>query len=166
MKREARIQLLGSLLVLLAPAAVRGEHAVIDLLVISPDGQAEASADQDPPPGGVNPHPQLTAKAADPLVLQFMLTNAYPHGLIKDVTVRYLVVRTGKLAVQAVPDLKEHQQDVVSMGEATLNFKPKCRVGARLKFRVAEPGIYLVRLETLNTKSDHEHFSAIDLIVK
>ncbi len=148
------------------PAAARAEHAVIDLLVVGPDGQAESFVDQDPPLGGVNPHGKMTVKAGDPLVLQFILTNAYPHGLVKDVSIRYFVMHTDKLGMKEVPDLKEHEQDVITQGEVTMNFKPKCRVGARLKFRVEQPGIYLVRLETLNTKSDHEHFSAIDLVVK
>lgn len=149
-----------------APVAAHAEHAVIDLRIYGSTGQAEATSDQDPPPGGVNPHPKLTVKAGDPLVLQFILTNVYPHGFIKDVSVRYLVIRTGELSMKRLPDLQEHQADIVTQGQATLNFKPKCRVGARMQLRVDEPGIYLVWLETLNTKSDHEHFSAIDLVVK
>ena len=31
--------------------------------------------------------------------------------------------------------------------------------------KIDTPGVYLVRLETRNTQSDHEHFAAIDLIV-
>ena len=54
----------------------------------------------------------------------------------------------------------------VTQGAATLDFKPKCRIGALLKFSIDTPGIYLVRVETRNTKRDHEHFAAIDLEVK
>jgi len=144
-------------------AAAFGEHASIDLQVIGPDGRQQASADQEPPPGGVNPRPKLTVQSGDPLVLHFILTNVYPHGLLKDVTVRYVVVRTGKFGVKQAP---EPPEGVVTQGSATLNFKPKSRVGARLAFRIDEPGIYMVRVDTQNTKSDHEHFSAIDLEVK
>ena len=31
--------------------------------------------------------------------------------------------------------------------------------------KVAEPGVYLIRVETRDTQSDHEHFAAIDLVV-
>ena len=34
---------------------------------------------------------------------------------------------------------------------------------ARVSFTLKEPGVYLLRVQTANTKSDHEHFSAIDL---
>ncbi len=140
-----------------------GEHAAIRLRVNGPKDKQEAFADEEPPPGGVNPHPRLTVHSGDPLVLQFILTNVYPHEVVKNVTVRYYVVRTGKFGVKQVPKLTK---GVITQGKATLNFKPKCRVGARLKFRVEEPGIYLVRVDTQNTQSDHEHFSAIDLEVK
>jgi len=151
------------LLFAVAPSLAYGEHAAINLQVIGPDGRQEAFADQEPPSGGVNPRPRLTVKAGDPLVLHFILTNVYPHGLLKDVTVRYYVVRTGKFGVKEVPELTD---GVITQGTATFNFKPKCRIGAQLQFRIEEPGIYLVRVDTLNTKSDHEHFSAIELEVK
>ena len=155
--------LLPLVLLALATMAARAEHATINLQVIGSQDQQEASADQEPPFGGVNPRPRLTVKVGDPLVLQFILTNVYPHGVLKDVTVRYVVVSTGKFGATETPELT---QGVVTQGAATFHFKPKCRVGARLAFRIVEPGIYMVRVDTLNTKSDHEHFSAIDLDVK
>jgi hypothetical protein len=36
-------------------------------------------------------------------------------------------------------------------------------VGARVAFRVPEPGVYLLRVDSFHTNSDHEHFAAIDL---
>lgn len=155
--------LLPLLVVTLAASRACAEHAYINLQVIGPDGQQEASADEEPPAGGVNPRPRMVVKAGDPLVLQFLLTNAYPHGLVKGVTVRYFVVRTGQFGVEQPPDLTD---DAIVRGMVKMNFKPKCRAGARLSLEIDEPGIYLVRVETLNTKSDHEHFSAIDLDVK
>lgn len=143
------------------PAAVAwAEHCKINLTVIAPEGEAEAHADQEPPVGGVNPRPKLVVKVDDPLVLQFFLTNDYPHDVLTDVTVRYVVVRTLKIGQKELPDL---HKGVVTQGSAVMNFKPQCRVGARLEFRIDAPGTYLVRVETLNTNGDHEHFSAIDL---
>lgn len=151
------------LLAMTAPAAVGAEHAVIDLQVIGPDGRAKAASDQEPPPGGVNPRPKLTVRAKDPLVLHFILTNIYPHGVLKDVKVRYFVVRTAKVGQREVPPL---DNGVVTQGQVIMNLRPKCRVGARYRFQIDDPGVYLIRVDTRNTKSDHEHFSAIDLVVK
>lgn len=155
--------LLPLLLVVLICAVAAAEHARIDLQVIGPDDEQEAFADEEPPAGGENPRPRLTVNSGDPLVLHFILTNTYPHKVLKDVTVRYFVVRTDKLGAKQLPKLTD---GVVTQGAAKLDFKPKGRVGARFKFHIDEPGIYLVRVDTQNTMSDHEHFSAIDLEVK
>ncbi len=148
---------------LVAVSPLRAEHAVIDLRVIGHEAEVSAGSDQEPPAGGVNPRPLIKTRVGDPLVLQFILTNVYPHGNIKGVKVRYYVVRVDKVRQKTVPALEG--EGVIVLGEMGMNFKPKCRVGARLRFRVSEPGIYLVRVETLNTQSDHEHFSSIDLEV-
>jgi hypothetical protein len=160
-----------ALLALLAvPLTAWTEHARIDLRVLRIDpntnlaqDEASAHADQEPPAGGVEPRPLFKAKAGEPLVLQFFLTNTYPHGENKDVTVRWYVVREEKARQKALPD---HAKGTATEGQITMNFKPKCRVGARVVFTLKEPGLYLLRVETSNTHSDHEHFSAIDLQVE
>jgi hypothetical protein len=146
---------------------LRAEHAIIDLLVLRidpatdvPTEEGGSSADREPPLGGLHPRPLVHVKANDPLALQFVLTNAYPHGEKKNVTVRYFVVREEKAGQKALPDLTKN---VVTQGRFTLNFKPKCRVGGRVRFALKQRGLYLLRVETLNTDSDHEHFSAIDI---
>jgi hypothetical protein len=162
-----RVAVLAVALLALAPLAGRAEHADIDLRVmtLNPDGggaaaEEHASSDQEPPAGGVNARPLFKCKVNEPLVLQFFLTNTYPHGELKDATVRYFVVREAKVRQKTVPDLRD---GAVVQGSFTLNLKPKGRVGARLRFALREPGVYLLRVQTANTRSDHEHFSAIDL---
>jgi hypothetical protein len=151
------------LVVVITSATARAEHATIRLQVTASDGRQESSADQEPPPGGLKKRPRLAVKRGEQLVFEFLLTNAYPHKQIDGVTVRYFVVRAGSFGAKELPNLKS---GAVSEGNVVMNFKPKCRVGARFNVRVDEPGIYLVRVDTLNTESDHEHFSAIDLDVK
>jgi hypothetical protein len=140
----------------------RAEHAVIRLEITGPDGKQESFADQEPPPGGIKRRPRMAVKHGAPLVFEFFLTNAYPHKQIEGVTVRYFVLRTGAFGAKELPDVKQ----AVAQGTVNMNFKPKCRVGARFNLRLDDPGIYVVRVDTQNTQSDHEHFSAIDLEVK
>jgi len=161
--------LVACMVVIAGPLSARAEHALIDLKLIrlDPDSGAEgeavaAHADQEPPAGGRNERPLLKVKAGEPLALEFFLTNTYPHGVKKNVTVRYYVVREEQRGQTRLPNLKE---GIVTDGRFTMNFKPGCRVGSRVSFRIKEPGIYLLRIETLNTDSDHEHFSAIDVQV-
>jgi hypothetical protein len=167
MKRYAA----AALLLLFAWAVTaHGEHAYITLKVLRVDPttgnmseEVSASADQEPPAGGVMPRPLLKVKAGEPLVLQFVYTNAYPHGLTKDVRIRYFVVREEKARQKTLPDLRD---GVVTQGQFELNFKPKARVGAQVAFKLPEPGTYLLRVDSFNTNSDHEHMSAIDLQVE
>jgi len=80
---------------------------------------------------------------------------------------------SGKLDTEDIPPTAQTielenilRDDVVTQGRFTLNYKPKCRVGARQSFIIKEPGSYLLRVQTENTDSDHEHFSAIDILVE
>jgi hypothetical protein len=146
------------------------EHAAIKLRVFRVEAEsgktldeANVVADEEPPAGGINPRPVFKAKCNDALVMQFILTNAYPHGELKDVTVRYFVARIDKVGQKKLPDL---QKGTITEGRFNLNLKPKARVGARVAFTIREPGVYLLRVHTINTKSDHEHISAIDLLVE
>jgi hypothetical protein len=54
----------------------------------------------------------------------------------------------------------------VTRGQFLMDFKPECKVGTRLKFQIPAPGIYSVRVGSVGTQSDHEHFSAIDLVAE
>jgi hypothetical protein len=164
-----RLRTLFAVVALLLPAVAVAEHANIKLRILRIDAEtgkvreeAEAAADEEPPAGGINPRPMFKAKANEPLMMQFILTNAYPHGELKDVTVRYFLVRADRAGQKTLPDLK---QGTVTQGQFKVNLKPKARVGARVAFTIRERGVYLLRVDTLNTKSDHEHFSAIDVQV-
>ena len=148
----------------------RAEHASISLRVFQVDAdtgksrdEASAAADQEPPAGGVHTRPRFKVKAGEPLVLQFIYTNTYPHGATKDVRIRYFVARAEKAGQKLTPPLGDN---VVTQGAFHMNFKPKCRVGARVAFTPRTPGVYLLRVDSFNTNSDHEHFAAIDLLVE
>lgn len=154
---------------ILPPLPVRAEHAQIDLKVIHVDPRTgadmdsvTATMDTDPPEGGRNERPLAKVKAGEPLVLQFFFTNTYPHGVKKNVAVRYYLVREDKRGQKSLPSLKKTLVD----GQFKMNFKPGCRVGSRIAFHIDEPGVYLLRVESVNTDSDHEHFAAIDIEVE
>jgi hypothetical protein len=39
-------------------------------------------------------------------------------------------------------------------------------VGLRQRLKIEKAGVYLVRVESENSASDHEHFAALDLVVE
>src|SRR5579872_4860313 len=99
------------LIALVAVTTASAEHAEISLRLMRLDPatgatkeEVSSQADQDPPQGGLIPRPLLKVKTKEPLVLQFFFTNTYPHGNLKNVTVRYFLVREEKIRQKQVPD--------------------------------------------------------------
>lgn len=145
-----------------ASASTRAEHAKITLDVVAPGGQQTAFVDQTPPAAGKNPRPVLKVKAGEPVKVQWMLTNVYPHKTLENVVVHFFIARESKVGAREVPDLNA---DVVVESAFEMDFKPGAKAGQKNTVRIQAPGVYLVRVETRQTNSDHEHFSAIDLVV-
>jgi hypothetical protein len=141
---------------------VRAEHFEIELTVKAAHDQATAHSDTDPPPQGVNPRPLCRARRGEELTLQFLFTSNFPHGTKKAVGVRYYVMTEKEAGNKSPP---EKDKPAVSEGSFTMDFKPDGRVGLRQRVRIDQPGAYLVRVESVQSDSDHEHFAALDLVI-
>ena len=139
------------------------EHAKITLDVIVPGGQQTAFVDQTPPAWGKNPRPVIKAKVGESIKINWMLTNVYPHKTLENVVVHYFVVGVSKAGQKEPPDLSG---DVVVESAFEMDFKPGAKAGQRSTLKIDKPGVYLIRIETRQTNSDHEHFSAIDLVIE
>jgi hypothetical protein len=146
----------------LMASAARAEHAKITLEVATPRKSVSAFVDQTPPDWGKNPRPVLKAKVNEPLRIQCLITNVYPHKTLENVVVHFYIARQKKVGQKELPDLKG---DVIIETAFDMDFKPGGKAGQKSTAKIDTPGIYLVRLETRNTQSDHEHFAAIDLVV-
>ncbi len=152
-----------SLLLALLPCAALAEHFDIKLTATGPDGiTKEAFADQSPPIGGLNPRPVLRAKAGDTIAFQFMMTNVYAHESARNAGIRFYIVREPQLGQKAVPAL----ENLAAQGSFTFNLKPKAKIGTKERVVMAQPGNYLLRVESQRTQRDHEHFAAIDLEIR
>lgn len=151
-----------ALLALMPPRGM-AEHAKINLDVSTSRGQATSHVDQTPPESGKNPRPVLKARVKEPIRIQWLFTNIYPHKTLENVVVHFFIAREQKVGQKELPDLSG---DVVLETAFDMDFKPGTKAGQRNTVRIDSPGVYLIRVETRNTQSDHEHFSAIDLIVE
>ena len=150
-------------LALFWPALACAEHFDIKLSAARADGATQqAFADQSPPAGGLNPRPVLKARVGDKITIQFIMTNVYAHASAPDAGVRYYVVREKEIGQKTVPAL----QNVTVEGSFNFDLKPKARIGARQRIAISEPGNYLLRVESLRTQREHEHFAAIDIQVQ
>jgi hypothetical protein len=153
-----------AMIVLLMAAPAFAEHFEIELTLATARDKARSTADTSPPPQGRHPRPVLHARKGEPLVLQFFMSSNFPHDAIKGVTVRYFIVPERKAGQDDVPPIND---GAVLDGHFLMDFKPDTgKVGLRQQLRVDKPGSYLVRVQSENSDSDHEHFSALDLVVE
>ena len=122
----------------------------------------KAGMDETPPVGGFNKRPVLQARAGEPIRIEFIMTNVYTHDAFIDSGVRYYIVKEREAGQKPVPPLEG------APVEGSFNFalKPQAKIAVRTRVAIAEPGIYLLRVESFNTQRDHEHFSAIDLDIR
>ena len=146
------------------PCSVRAEHARINLDVVAPGGQQTAFVDQTPPASGKNPRPVLKAKAGETIKVQWMFTNVYPKKTLENVVVHFFIAREDKVGQKDLPDM--NGEGVILESAFEMDFKPGAKAGQKNTLRIDNPGVYLVRIETRQTNSDHEHFSAIDLVIE
>ena len=145
---------------------VLAEHFYITLRVQSSMGQGEASMDTTPPIGGVNPRLVVKAKIHEDIRVRWNMKSGFPHGSMKNVGVHLFVVKERDLGQKPVPD-PGGPAGVVD-NSFNMDFAPTGSASGMLRFQIAEPGNYLVRLQSENThdEHEHEHFSAIDLQVE
>lgn len=162
MRLRRRVLGLWAVTILAFSPSVQAEHAKINLSVVTPGGQEQAYVDQTPPASGKNPRPVIRAKVGDEIKIQWVLTNVYPHKTLENVVVHFYVASQQKVGQKELPDLSG---DVLLETAAEMDFKPGAKTGARTTLKVDKPGVYLIRVETRQTQSDHEHFSAMDLVV-
>jgi hypothetical protein len=68
---------------------------------------------------------------------------------------------------KAGQDAIPKREGAILQGKFTMDFKPQTgKLGLRQRIAIDKPGAYLVRVESENSDTDHEHFSAIDLVVE
>lgn len=145
-------------------SVARAEHFKIELMVKSAQDEPTAHADTDPPLQGVNPRPICHAKRGEDLTLQFFFTSNFPHEALKNVTVYYYIAPEKEAGKK---DMADPSKPRLLEGTFTMDFKPVTgKVGLRQRVHIDKPGVYLVRVESQHSDSDHEHFAAIDLVVE
>jgi hypothetical protein len=153
------------LLVGLAARNARAEHFDIGLIVRTSQGQAEASWDTAPPEGGLNRRESVTAKVGEEILLEWRMRSEFPHGTMKNVVVRLFVAPEREIGQTELPAADAPH---VIDNSFTADYLPHHTGRGHVRFRVMEPGNYLVRLESETTIQEHghEHFGAVDLKVE
>jgi hypothetical protein len=153
---------------LLFPRSVRADDLAfaIDLEAKTPAVSKTAHADV--VALGVKPKERgvLEAKAGQRVTVKWMLRNNDPKITFKDVTVHFFAVKEEKAGQLAVP---KPDRDVPAESALSMDFKPKDANEGELSFTIDKPGVYLLRVETLDAaqgEDGREYFAALDLVVR
>lgn len=164
-QRAVLMTLAGLLAALLGARPVNAEHFEVSLRLTGASGRAEAGWDTDPPEGGLNPRQRLLARAGEELLLEWRMRSEFPHGVMKDVTIRLLVAPQRETGQKEVPPADTPR---VLDNSFTADFLPDHSAKGHVRFRAPAPGTYLVRLQSEHTlfEHGHEHFGAVDLVVQ
>lgn len=142
------------------PAAA-ASHLAVELTVEGRPQPAHAVMDTTPPPGGTHPRPLVHVRANDPVKLHWSMKNTDRKKLDR-LLVHLLIVREAQAGQKEVPDRKDAVWETIS---ATA-LDPGKETHGDVEVPVGEPGTYLVRVESMFTERDHEHFAAVDLQVE
>ena len=149
----------------LHPAA-RADHFAIDLKVQVGKASQSATADVAAVGRKPKPRPVFPFKAGESVTVRWELRSTAAKETVKDVVVHLVVVKEDQVG-SAAPSKRE--QDVVVETALNMDFKPKDKAQGELSFVIPRAGNYLLRLETRGAAvgaDGHEHFAAIDLVVK
>jgi hypothetical protein len=145
--------------------AVGGEFEIH--VTVKADGQEVRTTrtDEDPSRDRRGERPVMEIARNSPIVLSWRAENTGKSDAFEDVLVHFFVVEEARTGQTTVPKLN---QGVAYEGAMTMDFQPKDKTDWRVTFKIPETGSYLLRVETqgMLEKHGHEHFAAMDLIVR
>jgi hypothetical protein len=146
----------------LAPS-VEASHLTMDLTVEGSPRAGHASTDTMPPANGKNPRPVVHSHAGDAVKLRWRVKNADAHKKLEKLLVHLFIVPEAQAGQKEVPDPRKGSVWETVFATA---LDPGKETHGELEVPVSEPGTYLVRVESMFTEQDHEHFAAVDLVVE
>jgi hypothetical protein len=124
--------------------------------------QAKAETDHAPPAEGVRTRPTVKLKAGETLQVRWFVKNV-DRAPVKDMVVHFFVAPEEQAGQKAVPDPRK---EAVAENAFAIELAPGASTRGSLRLPIRDPGVYLVRIESLYTQRDHEHFTAIDVVVE
>jgi hypothetical protein len=121
--------------------------------------------DESPSRSRRQPRPVMEIGRNAPITFHWHAENTGKIETYEDVLMHFFVVEERQAGQSEVPKLSS---GVVYEGALTSDFRPHDKADWHLTFKIADPGNYLVRVETIGMapKHPHEHFAAMDLVVR
>jgi len=138
----------------------------IALRVTSGDKQVQTGTTRElPSRHKAQPRRSLTIERGATARVSWHAENTAKSTNFKDVLVHFFVVKEKQPGQRDIPKLT---RGVVYEGALTMDFDPARKSSWQFTFKIQDPGDYLLRVETMGmrNKHGHEHYAALDLIVK
>ena len=154
---------LSMVLFLRLAASAQASHLTMDLTVEGKPRAVHAGTDTMPPANGKNPRPVVHTHAGDPVKLRWRVKNADAHQKLEKLLVHLFIVPEAQAGQKEVPDPRKGSVWETVFATALDAGK---ETHGELEVPVSEAGTYLVRVESMFTEQDHEHFAAVDLVVE
>ena len=158
---------LGLALILSLPASIAAGSDFEIRLSVKSEGREILTkrTDESPGRGRKESRPVAEVEHDKAIVLSWHAESEDKSEMYEDVLMHFFVVEEKKIGQAEVPKLST---GVVYEGALTMDFRPRDATDWRATFKVPDPGTYLVRVETIGmaAKHGHEHFAAVDLVVK
>jgi len=146
--------------------AARASGFNIVLSVTSGDKQVQTGPTRElPSRHKVKPRRSLTIGRGATARVSWHAENTAKSTDFKDVLVHFVVVKEKQPGQHEVPKLT---RGVAYEGALTMDFEPARKATWQFTLNIQDPGSYLVRVETvgMRNKHGHEHYAALELIVK
>lgn len=146
-------------------SAARADHFSIDLKVRA--GKESKTAQTETASLGTQPKKRdiFNVKAGDRITVKWTLTKKDAKA-VKNVLVHFFAVKLQELGQKTTPKL---DKGVLAESALVMDFNPKDKTQGELSFVITQAGPYLLRVETIGAAvgdSGHEHFAALDVLVK
>jgi hypothetical protein len=151
-----------ALTLLLTSLPAHADPFTIDLEVKSSTDTKTARAEKVAPGERAKPRAVVEAKAGETLTVKWTLTYAGTQEL-PNVLVHCFAVQQKSLGQKEVPKL---DRTVNFESALTMDFKPKDQASGRFVLKVAKPGFYLLRVETIDEDHRVLNFAAIDVRIE
>jgi hypothetical protein len=161
-RRTAGALLLAALLAAGARPA-QASHLAAAVTVETAAGRVRGQRDSEPPLGGAQTRPRVKARVGEALQIRWEMRNTSARTTLKEMVVHFFIVREEKAGQKETPDPRK---GAVAENAFATDLAPGATTRGTLKIALDEPGAYLVRVESLYTQQDHEHFSAVDVEVE
>ena len=159
---------LGVCLVTIGAGQARADHFAIDLKVQA--GKESKTAKTEMAALGVKEKKRevLHAKVGDRITVKWTMTNTHAKKVVKNVRVYFFAAKVDDIGLRR-PDQKAIDKGAVVQNAFEMDFNPKDKTQGELSFMINAAGSYQFRLETLGAatgENEHEHFAALDVIIK